>query len=896
MKRKSARAAIFAFAVLVSSAGTSLVHAQQSVIAGDLVGGVAAGITTSLTGYAMTAIGLNTQSAYQTSVLTQLTDINNELDTISDQLTEIQDAIETETCDDQLSSTAVTDALASIETVSNEYQQLVQAGENTNGAVSQSDIDAFLSDVNDGPGGGLPSISAALSTINVALQGADNSGIIGTCEDAVTSIPATGSFGADADFYSDPINLLQYFADFQTVGALMQAEYWHYEAFLSSPYYSSTVITNGLSAADAAEVCNNATGNTLTDCGFARDALEEVYVYLQNQYTANGVPYSTEDSGGNLLTGLYFGDNGTNYLFATSIEDFTNSEDPEADCPSVMTESNGCGLTFSNDPLLSPFWSNLSTYEYETAWEPATPEMWRTILDAWATGDSSDTVADALTSLGFQNAAGKIVLTQTEYYADPKVSNSGGTLYPFPSNTDEAICYLDTNLDKSFSLQPFCYNGESDDVDYGDIGATIWLWGTWDNGNCMTFRTNSTVLDDTEDNSFYGEDYTYDSYVNIYGETEESGCPAGSWENDQAAGWVVQSGATETGYQTGDGFLWPAIDESSPACGTNYSYGLVQPALTRTSTNFLGIPTMCGSDFDAYFTGIEPRNPYLQVVFTNAAKSGPAGSDNTIGPMEIELQDVSSGTAVETTLSTDLTVNLTSTSSTGYFSATAAEDGIYKITSVTIPSGNPTIFFYYGDTTAGTPQITADPGNMVPAVQTETITSSDSPSAEDVSGTALYVGSNTPTGKVTLKGRFTVPDGIQLHRAQLTFWNLLSEDAGAGELVRQGSGIFARLPVTLVALDGSTARDAIYATAAGVTPQVRVEIAANQRNPTSGKFKIVMDSAKILSPSACVRAGAKAVLHTKMIANDGMNSPAVFDENLTWTCRRGGKLTTRGRL
>ncbi|HVN63018.1 MAG TPA: hypothetical protein VMT58_00160, partial [Candidatus Binataceae bacterium] len=701
----------------------------------------------------------------------------------------------------------------------------------------------------------------------------------------------TGSFGADTEFYSDPINLLQYFADYQTVAALLLAEYWHYEAFLGSPYYSSTVISNGLSAADAAEVCYNATGTTLTDCEFARDAMEETYVYLQNQYTADGVPYSTEDSSGNLVTGLYLGENSTNYLFVASIEDFTASEDAGADCPSVMTESNGCGLAFSNDPLASPVWSNLSAFGYETAWTPATPEMWRTILDAWASGSSSDTVADGLTTLGFQNAPGKIILTPTEYYADPEITNTGnGNLYPFPSNTDEAICFLDTNLEKGLSLQPFCYNGENDGVDYGDIGNTMWLWSTYDNDHCMTFRTNSTVLDDTEDNSFYGEDYTYDSYLNIYGDSEDSGCPTGSWENDQAAGWFIQSGSTSSGYQTGYGFLWPAIDESSPTCGTNYSYGLVQPALQRSSTNFRNVPTMCGSDFDAYFTGIEPRNPYLQIAFTTNPVSGP--TNDQLGPITIELQDVSSGSAVATTLPSDLTVDLSTTLS-GEFGVYDHSTGAFDVVhSVTLPANSSSVNFYYIGLASGTPQITADPGNMVPGVQTETIASADSPSAAEVSGTASYVGTNQPAGRVAIKGRIALPDGIQLHRAQLTFWNLLSEDAGAGELVRQTNGSAARMPTTLISQDGSTARHAIYATRMGVTPRVSVEVTANRRKPGQGKFKIVMDSAKILSPSACVGAGAKAVLHTKMIANDGMALPGVFDESLTWTCHRYGKMTT----
>jgi hypothetical protein len=864
------------------------IRAQEATIASGLVNSIAGGLSVNLIGYGLTSIGLNSEAAYETNVESELAAINNDLDTISTELTEIQDAIQTQTCEDELSSSSVTDALASIATVANTYTQLLQAGENPDGSVSQADIDNFLNQVANGPSTGFPSMDTALNTINIALQSTDNDGIIGTCEKAVTSVPATGSFGADLTFYSDPINLVQYFADYQTMAALMLVEYYHYEAFLSSPYYSSTTISNNLPADEAGAVCTNPTGETATQCGFARDITEELYAYLQNQYTANGVPYSTESSSGNLLTGLYLGSSGIDYLFATSIENFTSSEDAGADCPSVMTESNGCGLAFSNDPQLSPFWSSLSTYQYETAWEPATAEMWRTLLDAWASGSSSNTVATGLSTLGLQNTVGKIILTPTTYYADPEITNTGnGNLYPFPSNTDEAVCYLDTNLTRSFSLQPFCYNGSNNNVDYGNIGATMWLWDTWNGGGCMTFRTNDTVLDATEDNSFYGVDYTYDSYLNIYGASEDSGCPSGSWVNGQAPGWVVQSGAT------GNGFVWPAIDVSSPTCGTNYSYGLLQPAVTRTATNSLGVPTMCGADFDNYFAGIQPRNPYLQIGFTTAPMSG--GVNSTFGPITIQVQDVSSGTAVAVTQSSDLRVDLSTTGS-GSFGVYNHTTGVFNdnIHDVVITAGNSSVNFYYTGLAAGTPQLTADPGTMVPGNQVETITSTSTASPE-VSGTADNVDSNKTNGEVTIKGQFTVPSGIDLQRTFLTIQKLVSEDEGAGELIRDAQGRTPQLPITPVTNPGGNAYEATYQTKSGATPRVRVKIALNKKVPTQGQLQMVVDKTRIISPNACTGNPPRTQLHTRILADDTANPanpPAVFDVTLSWKCGKGGKLTT----
>jgi hypothetical protein len=866
------------------AASASQARAQASVLATGLIEGLTAGTTTSLTGYAITAIGLNSQAAFQTSVLNQLSEINTELDTISAQLSEIENDIETETCVDELSSSAVTDALTSIATVSNMYTDLLQAGESTNGTVSPADINNFLNQVANGPGGSLPSISAALAAINIALQSTDNEGIIGTCEKAVTSVPGTGSFGADASFYSDPINLLQYFADYQTVAALLLVEYYHYEAFLNSPYYSATVISNGLTAPNAGEVCANPTGNTAAQCIFARDALEQLYVYLQNQYSIDGVPYSTKDSSGNLQTGLYMAGDNTNYLFAASLEEFTNFEDiPQNNCPSVMTSAgNPCGLTYRDDPSTSPFWTDLynPVYQYETGWAPATAEMWRAVLSAWADGGSSQTVAEALTTLGFQNASNKIILTTDEYDAEPAVSNSGGTLHPF---TATAVCFLDTDLDRSLSVQPWCFNGSSADTSYGDSGTLLWLWSTWDNGDCMTFRTNGPVLSGTNDAAFYGTDNQYDSNLSSASGVNDGTCPSPSWVDGLEPGWLIVNGLS------GSNFFWPAIDVSDPTCGTNLSFGLLQPAVTRTATNFLGVPTMCGSDFDTYFSDeVVERNPYQQIAFTTPAVSGGGSSSASLGPITIQLQDTYTGSAEPVTVTSATAVDLSSTSLTGVFSLT--QNGA-SVSSVTIPSGSSSVSFYYGDSTAGTPQITADPGTTVPGAQVETITSANNPSP-NVVGSTQNVGTDRPNGKIKIRGIFTLPKGIQLQRALLTFTKLLSEDGGAGELVHQSNGVSLRLPVTLNALKGSTADDAVYRTARGITPRVHVEVAELNHKTGRSRFQIEVNRAEITSPTACSDKSPTTTLHTRMVANDGSHPSAVFDANIKWSCHRNGRLST----
>ena len=66
-----------------------------------------------------------------------------------------------------------------------------------------------------------------------------------------------------------------------------------------------------------------------------------------------------------------------------------------------------------------------------------------------------------------------------------------------------------------------------------------------------------------------------------------------------------------------------------------------------------------------------------------------------------------------------LTVNLSSSSSTGMFSL--ASGGTTPITSVSIPAGQSSASFYYGDTTAGSPVLSASASGLQTGMQTETI-------------------------------------------------------------------------------------------------------------------------------------------------------------------------------
>ena len=103
-----------------------------------------------------------------------------------------------------------------------------------------------------------------------------------------------------------------------------------------------------------------------------------------------------------------------------------------------------------------------------------------------------------------------------------------------------------------------------------------------------------------------------------------------------------------------------------------------------------------------------------KLVFTTNALTGTASSSANLGPITVQEE---SATGIPTVVPE--TVNLSSTSGNGLFSLTSG--GTTPITSITIPAGSSTATFYYGDTTAGTPTLTAAATGLTSATQKETV-------------------------------------------------------------------------------------------------------------------------------------------------------------------------------
>ena len=159
----------------------------------------------------------------------------------------------------------------------------------------------------------------------------------------------------------------------------------------------------------------------------------------------------------------------------------------------------------------------------------------------------------------------------------------------------------------------------------------------------------------------------------------------------------------------------------SSTCSGVESYGIVQ-----FSNCILNVPGTYTIQVVDSSSGVAPTSTATVVVtsasvaklaFTTAAVTGTASATANAGPITVQEQDPFGNP----TFSPE-TVNLSSSSTTGVFSLTP---GGPAVTSVTIPGGTvSTVSFYYGDTLAGSPIITASAppaANLAPITQTETI-------------------------------------------------------------------------------------------------------------------------------------------------------------------------------
>ena len=108
--------------------------------------------------------------------------------------------------------------------------------------------------------------------------------------------------------------------------------------------------------------------------------------------------------------------------------------------------------------------------------------------------------------------------------------------------------------------------------------------------------------------------------------------------------------------------------------------------------------------------------PPAKLVFTTATLV--QGASTNAGTTKVTVQEQD---AFNNPDPGALTVNLTSSSSTGFFTLTSGGAPGTGVNSVAIPAGQSSVSFYYGDTTAGSPTFSAASSGLQTAMQGETI-------------------------------------------------------------------------------------------------------------------------------------------------------------------------------
>jgi hypothetical protein len=152
-------------------------------------------------------------------------------------------------------------------------------------------------------------------------------------------------------------------------------------------------------------------------------------------------------------------------------------------------------------------------------------------------------------------------------------------------------------------------------------------------------------------------------------------------------------------------------------------------------------------------------------------------------------------------------------------------------------------------------------------------------------GSASGIKTGKDDGSVRLSGQFLAENAVSLDQATVTVSALLLEAGGTGELVR-GTGGSALLPLTLPARSGSTPTEAIYQTATGVRPQVRVEV--KTRDPQAGlmEYSIAVDRATMPAAPALCSGGSPGTtsLRTRISLHSGSAPPEALDLTIPWRC------------
>ena len=301
-----------------------------------------------------------------------------------------------------------------------------------------------------------------------------------------------------------------------------------------------------------------------------------------------------------------------------------------------------------------------------------------------------------------------------------------------------------------------------------------------------------------------------------------------------------------------------------------------------------GTPTVTASDTALASTSTQEETvtpgPASQIGFTSAPLDIVAG---TVGQITVALEDPYANPATSTS---DQTISLSTSSPTGLFYA--SQPGTMPITSLAIAAGQSTVSFYYDDTTAGAPTITAADTALGSAVtQQETVMPAPPSQVVFTSAPLLLIAGTL--GQVTLE--LEDSSGNPAAAASPQTISLSTTSAG---------GSFFASPLSTTALTsvifaaGQTTISCYYSDTAAGTPTVTADDAAMSSAPPSQQETVTpapVSQIAFKSASLSLIAGTRGQVTIQLEDQFGnpVGSPSPQTINLSSTSAAGSFFATQ---
>ncbi len=330
-----------ALALLVTIAPNLHAESASTVVWNGVLEGVGTEVTVESIGWALSALGVNTDSSTTEEFKTinsDLQEISSELITIEKELGQILTALDVQNCEIAADGTTLLDAIDNINNAysndsSTGYTDVVKTAKDSD--LSQSNFNEIIFGVdplpddyewenfptgwiyrvlNDDGGSENPSVADAISNINTAITG--DSGALTTCitnysAGYIGNTDASGEYSQagprghpidDLGYYAGVQNIVGRYVSLQIQAAAMVSEAYHLLACQAAAADTSiTSVTNcdfsTSSSTNIYEICNS--GNSALNnsdvkdnCSLAESSVENAYSQIKDELVLAGAPYS----------------------------------------------------------------------------------------------------------------------------------------------------------------------------------------------------------------------------------------------------------------------------------------------------------------------------------------------------------------------------------------------------------------------------------------------------------------------------------------------------------------------------------------------------------------------------------------------------------------------------